>query len=365
MSSLTQQDRPVATATVAPTPVVAVRQPNPLAQALASLLTKRRRRRHFNLQHMIETRLEVPVFFIVTCTMVIRAAQMFSGGALVMSKLLGSNYAAFEIATGVGLGLGSEMLMTIAGRSWRAWGNELTEIEARPGMSKQTRAAYVRKARETSSWSQRVMFVGMGSSLFAGLSYLFTNSGGGAALSNPAWWGTAFTDLIACAVVTTTVFYLGVLKEARSGQTEAEELLAELDESMNEAVRAAIGRFKDSQQTEKDEKLIAEHLSPSRRAKFLRAVAKANSGRTWTSAELRKRLGLGNDASKVRKLNKQINALASDPDNGLEKAADQRTWLIPVHVVFAEWGEEIAAHDAEELAMRRPAVGGVSDSAVA
>lgn len=307
-----------------------------------------RKRKQRNLQQLIETRLETPVFFVVTATMVTRAAQLFSGGALVMSALLGKNYAAFEVATGLGLGMGSEMLMTIAGRSWRNWANEAAETQARGGMSKQAREAYVKRAKENSDHSRVVMLIGMGASLFAGLSYLFTNSGKpitGATFQDPQWWFNFVADLVAVTVVTTCVFYLGVLKENR-GMSEAEEALSELDEGLNDAVKEAIKRFRDGKQTPVDEKLIAEHLSPSRKAKFLRAVAKINKGKVWTSRELRTRLGIGNDATAIRKLNKQINDLARDPDNALEKAPDGKTWLIPVRVVFETWGEDIAKHDA-------------------
>jgi len=325
------------------------RAPNPLFAAVASFVTSLtsrpgKRKKRASLQNIIENKLETPVFFIVTLTMVIRASQIFSGGQLIMSRLLGSNYSAFEIATGFGLGIGSEMLMTIAGRSWKGWGNEEVEVKSRSGLTKAMRDAYAKKAKDNASWSRGVMFVGMACSLFAGLSYLFTNGG------TDAW--SVVTDLVATVVVTTCVFYLGVLKENRNAMSDAEEAMAELDEGLTDAVRAAIQRFRDGKQTPVDEKLIAEHLSPSRKAKFLRAVAKINKGKVWTTAELRKRLGIGNDATAIRRLNKRVNQLAGDPDNGLEKAGDNKTWLIPARLVFEEWGEDIAAHDAMLITQR-------------
>jgi hypothetical protein len=334
-------------------PVTAPARAHPLAEAFSKLFTRSPRKKHkASLQHLIEHKLETPVFFVVTFTMITRAAQLFSGGALVMSALLGRYYPAFEIVTGLGLGLGSEMLMTIAGRSWRAWENEATDTAARTGMSKVAKDAYKKRAQSNASHSKLVMFVGMGASLFAGLSYLFSNSGKpitAATLADPQFWINVLVDLVAVTVVTTTVFYLGVLKESR-GMSEAEEAISELDEGLNDAVKAAIARFREGKQTPTDEKLIAEHLSPGRKAKFLRSVAKVNKGKVWTSGELRKRLGYGNDATRIRKLNTAINALAKEPDNGLEKAADGRTWLIPVAVIWETWGDEIARHDAALLA---------------
>lgn len=319
---------------------------NPVWETLGKLFTRSgKKKRRVNLQQLIEHKLETPVFIVVTFMMVTRAAQMFSGGALNMAALLGRYYPVFEIVTGLGLGLGSEMLMTISGRSWRNWGNEATDTESRAGMSKAARTAYVKRARQNASHSRIVMFVGMGSSLFAGLSFLFTDSGN-INFSEPAFYVRLLTDLVAVTVVTTTVFYLGVLKESK-GATEAEEAISELDQGLNEAVSAAITRFRDGVQTPVDEKLIAEHLSPGRKAKFLRSVAKVNKGKVWTAGELRKRLGYGNDATKIRKLNLAINTLAKDPENALEKGPDGRTWLIPVSIVFEHWGDEIARHDAQ------------------
>lgn len=342
---------PIVVRPVAPSPA----PPSGAAQAimaLRTLFTRKRRRKHHNLQYLIENRLEMPVFFIVSFTMIIRASQLFSGGTLVMSRLLGPKYPIFEIVTGLGLGLGSEMLMTIAGRSWKGWGDEATENEARPGMSKAARTAYIKRARQNALWSQRVMFVGMGASVFAGLSFLFTNSGKGISLdtfSDPTWWGQFISDLVATVVVTVCVFYLGVLRETRS-MTDAESALADLDEGLNDAVSAAVQRFRDGVQTPVDEKLIAEHLPPGRKAKFLRAVAKINKGKVWTTKEIRKRLGIGNDATQIRAFNRKVNELASDPDNALEKATDGKTWLIPAVVVHDVWGDEIMRKDAERLA---------------
>lgn len=321
-----------------------------LADVFLQVFRPRRKKRR-NLQHIIEHNLETPVFFIVSFMMIIRTAQLYSGGALIFSKLLGPNYPIFEIVSGFGLGVGSEMLMTIAGRSWKAWEAEATDTIARPGMSKVARQAYTSKARQAAAWSRRVMFVGMAASLFAGLAFLLTNNGkpfDTAVLHDGGWWFALFSDLVAITVITTTVFYLGVLRETRA-RSDAEEAIEELREAMNEAVKAAIRRFHAGKQTGVDEKLIAENLPHDMQGKFLRAVAKENRHKTWTSRQLRERLGIGNDETQNRKLRGRILALSKDPDNGLTKAPDGKTWLIPVAVIRDEWDEEIAAKDAERL----------------
>ena len=326
--------------------------------SLITLFFNRKKKKQVNLQHVIETKLETPVFFIVTIVMVIRAAQLFSGGTLIMSQVLGSWYTVFQIFTGIGLGIGSEMLMTIAGRSWKRCESEAAELPGRPGLSKVARQALINKETTNAKYSRFVMFVGMGASIFAGLAFLFTNSDKtltASVLSEPLWWFKIVSDLVACAVVTTTVFFLGVLKDGRA-TSEAEEALAEIDAGMNEAVKAAIQRFTSGVQTPVDEKLIGEHLSPSKKNKFLRAVAKINKGKVWTSKELRIRLGIGNDATLIRKLNRRVNELARDPENCLEKGPDNKTWLIPVAIVFGEWGDAITAHDAMVLSQRNAVV---------
>lgn len=335
---------------VAPPP-----QRSGLADAIVQVFAPRKRKKRRNLQYIIEHRLETPVFFIVSAMMILRAAEIYSGGRLIVSQLLGAYYPVFEIVSGIGLAVGSEMLMTIAGRSWKAWESEATETQARVGMSKIARTAYVNKAKQSATWSRRVMFVGMFASIFAGLAFLITNGGKAVTTANlhdPGWWWSLVVDGVATAMITTTVFYLGVLRETHA-MSEAEEAIAELDEGMNEAVKAAITRFRNGQQTPVDEKLIAEHLSPARKGKFLRAVAKVNKGKMWTSGELRKRLGIGNDATEIRRLNRKINDLSHDPDNALEKATDNKTWLIPVRVVWETWGDDISAKDAERLVLAK------------
>lgn len=345
------QPAPAAPAPVVAQPITPVVQRAGLVDAIVQIFGPRKKKRR-NLQYIIEHRLETPVFFIVSAMMILRAAEIYSGGRLIVSQLLGQYYPIFEIVSGIGLAVGSEMLMTISGRSWKAWESEATETQARVGMSKIARTAYVNKAKQSATWSRRVMFVGMGASVFAGLAFLITNGGQAVTTANlhdPGWWWSLVVDVVATAMITTTVFYLGVLRETHA-MSEAEEAIAELDEGMNQAVKAAIQRFRDGQQTPVDEKLIAEHLSPARKGKFLRAVAKVNKGKMWTSGELRKRLGIGNDATEIRRLNRKINDLSHDPDNALEKAPDNKTWLIPVRVVWETWGEDIAARDAEILA---------------
>lgn len=338
----------------APTPAPAiVQQVTPAANQRGivddfAALRRPPRRRRRNLQYIIEHRLETPVFFIVAFMMIIRAAEIYSGGRLIISQVLGSYYPIFEIISGFGLAVGSEMLMTIAGRSWRSWQAEAADTQARPGMSKIARVAYVNKAKQSARYSQGAMMVGGFASILAGIAFLITNSGTSANVHDGGWWWSIFIDLVITSVITVTVFYLGVLRESHT-MSDAEEALEELREAMNEATKAAIRRFHLGVQTEVDEKLIAESLPHDLKAKFTRAVAKKNIHKTWTSRELRNRLGIGNDATAIRKLNRAINLLSKNPDNGLTKAPDGKTWLIPLAVVRDEWDEEIAAKDAERL----------------
>lgn len=292
---------------------------------------------HKGLKDIIEHRLETPVFMIVGVMMVIRAAQVFSGGALKMSQWLGPVwFPRFEVATGLGLGLGSEMLMTLAGRSWRNWQAQGAEIASRSGLSKIQRTSYVNEARQNARNSFWFMLVGAAASLYTGISFLLSNG------------GDAFQDTMACVVITAVVLYLGVFRET-GGQDETQAALAELDAGMNDALAAAIDRFKRGASTDQDNQFIAEHLPQHRQAKFRRSVAKANKGRMWKASQIREALGLGNDARLIRDLNRQVNALAKTAENGLAKAEDGRTWLLPHAVVMDTWGEQMA----EYAAMRK------------
>lgn len=304
-----------------------------------------------NLQYVIEHRLEGPVFAIVAAMMVIRAAQQFSGGALVMSRFLGPVwFPRFEIITGLGLGLGSEMLMTIAGRGWRAWKLDEAELAARPGLSKIQRASYVSHAQAQATYSFRFMLVGAGASLYTGVAFMLSNA--------TASFGVALADVVTVAIISATVLYLGVFRDSR-GQDSTQAALEHIDAGMSEALDAAIARFRDGTYTEIDTQLIAENLPPHKQARFRRAVAKQETGRMWRTVQLREALGIGRDSLGIRDLNRQVNALAKTPENGLSKGVDGRTWLIPHRVVMDVWGEAIMLHrvlsspnSAEELLSR-------------
>ena len=297
------------------------------------------------LKDVIEHKLETPVFFIVAAMMVIRAAQIFSGGALVMARWLGPVwFPRFEIATGLGLGLGSEMLMTLAGRSWRSWLQQATDIASRPGLSKIQRTSYISEAKRNARYSFWFMIVGGISSLYTGVGFLLTNSTTNGQLDK----GQAFQDVITCAVITAVVLYIGVFRET-SGQDETQAELAKLDASMNAVLATAIEHFKNGTSTDQENLYICEHLPQHRQAKFRRSIAKANKGRMWKASQIREALGIGQDARLIRDLNRQINLLARTPENALTKAEDGRTWLIPHAIVMDTWGEAMA----EYAAMRR------------
>ncbi|HUY79623.1 MAG TPA: hypothetical protein VMV29_22825 [Ktedonobacterales bacterium] len=297
------------------------------------------------LSAIIEQRLETPVFFIVGAMMVISAAQMYSGGALVMSTLLGPWFPAFQIVRGVGLGLGSEMLMSIAGRSWRYWSHALTEIASQTGIPKATKTANLIEARANAKQSRVFMFVGMASSVYAGVSYLLINNHITSLASLLDNLGALFGDTMICVVITSVVFYLGVLKSHRQdGRTE--RLLDALDDGMGDALHAAITRFKDSHHTDQDVAFIAEHLAPGQAAKFRRATAKRDATRYWKASEIREALGMRDSPTAIRRLNDTINKLAKRPECGLQKAEDGRTWLVPHVLVMDVWGEPIADYRA-------------------
>lgn len=304
----------------------------------ASRLSPHPARRTGGLSSLIEGRLETPVFLVVSSTLVIRAAQTFSGGTLVMAHFLGPLFPPFEAITGLGLGLGSEMLAAIAGRTWRHKQREAAEIASRPGLPKVQRTSLVRRAEAEARHAFAFMCVGIVSSLYTGISFLISNS---LASGGRFDWGAAATDLITTAVITAVVLFLGVFKEPASADA-TQALLADIDDGMNAALHAAIARFTAGLSTDADHRFIAEHLPAHRAAKFRRAVAKVETGRMWKAADIRRGLGLGNDAKGIRDLNRQINTLAKTPENGLEKAADGRTWLIPHRTVMEVWAEEMA-----------------------
>jgi hypothetical protein len=304
------------------------------------------------LKAIIERKLEGPVFLITALMMVIRAAQVYSGGALVMSRVLGPFFPAFESVTGFGLGAGGELLMTIAGRTWRGWRKEALEIETRPGLNAKQRKALIKAANEQAGHSKAFMIVGACVSLYTGISYLWENSSHGSGFS----WGAALSDVAPTIIITAVVFYLGVLRDMKD-ESAQEAALAALDGGMTDALLAAVERFKAGISTDKDNRFIAENLPPHQAAKFRRAVAKATQGEQWTAAKVREAAGLGNDPATIRALTRQIAALAREPENGIEKAPDGRTWLIPRAIVMDTWGELIAERNIRARDAARQPIG--------
>lgn len=295
--------------------------------------TPRRVRRSGSVAESVEQRLEKPVFYSVLLVLVLRSATVFSGGILNLHALLGVFwFDAFQIVTGLGLALGSEMLMSLAGRSWRYWRKQETELAGTPGLSRIQRVSRVNEARANARISYWFMLIGAAASVGSGVWYLISN-GGDAAL-----------DVAICIVITAVVLYLGVLRETKR-QDSAEAALADLDAGMDAALMTAVERFRENRHTEQDIRFITEHLPPHRQGRFRRAVAKADGGRMWNAAQIREGLGVGADQTQVRAINRQINALAKEPQNGLAKDAAGR-WLIPNAVVQDVWGEAMADYRA-------------------
>lgn len=290
-------------------------------------------KRRGGLKRVIEERLEGPVFFVVLPLMVASAAQTFSGGVFNLPRLLGPLFPAWQVGRGLGLGFGSETLTVIAGRSWRAWLREASEIKTRPGLSKLQRRILSAEAEAHARRSFIFMIVGVGASLFAGGSYYLSS----ARTMTPA---DLVNDLVATAVISAVVLYLGVFRDSKSDDA-TEEMLSGIQSGMNQAVDGAILRFKDGIASDVDISLIAENLPAQMQAKFRRAVAKRVDGEMWTTAMLRAALNYGNDSTQARRLNSQVRKLAEKSELGLQRGPDGKSWLIPRAVVMDVWGESI------------------------
>ncbi len=291
------------------------------------------KRRHANVAEFVEHSLEKPVFLVVFVTLILRAAEKFSGGAFTL-RFLGPFYRPTLGAIGLGLGAGSESLAAVAGRSWRGWRREALEIETRQGLRKADRAALLKEARFNAGVSFAFMVVGIIASEYAGIAFLLDNAAGHVDLA------AVVNDLVVTSVITGVVLFFGVFKEAKEQGRDA-ALLEGIEDGMNGAVLAAIERWRGGTYTDQDTGLILEHLPPHRRNRFARAVAKKNDGRTWTLPQLLRALGLAGDDTARKRLSNTLVKLARNPAHGLEKDA-QNKWVIPHWLVMQEWGEAIA-----------------------
>lgn len=286
------------------------------------------------LKHLIEEKLETPVFLVMLPFMVATAAEVFSGGVFDLPHLLGPAFAVWQIVRGLGLGFGSETLTVIAGRSWRAWLREAVDVKTRSGLSKVQRTTHVADAEAHAKRSLVFMCIGAGSSIFAGLSYYISNG------SHMTVWAI-INDVVATGIITAVVLYIGVFRD-RKADDDTEEMVNSVQSGLSSAVDAATTRFRQGIATDTDIALIAEVLPPNLQTKFRRAVAKEVAGEVWSSGKLRMALGYGNDATKTRKLNDEIRRLERSHVPGVRKGPDGKTWQIPRSVVMDTWGEEIA-----------------------
>lgn len=287
-------------------------------------------------QRIIENRLETPIFFIVTAMLLVREAQPLSGNAFVLSRLLGRLFQPFMIVNGIGMAVGSAMLFTIAGRNWRNWRAEALDIVTRSSVSRLQRLALVAHARENVRISFVFMLLGALISVYNGVAFLISNN-----TSTRVTVGQYVADFAVAFIMLVVMAYIGVFRE-RHQVEETSALVMQIEGDLNDAVRQAIARFGRSQHTDSDVVLISQYIPPHKRSMFLSATRRAAKTRVWTSTQLREALGITANTPPARELNRQVNLLAQDTVNGVHKADNGRTWLIPHSTVMDRYGQDIA-----------------------
>lgn len=287
-------------------------------------------------QGFLEEKAEVPAFALVALCMMARALQFYSGGAIVLAAALGARgVAVFNGFTGFGLAVGTELLMSIAGRQWQANAAEARDVAARRGLNKHERAAMAAHFQSKARWAFAFMIVGLCASITAAFSFLWTANG---ANHSPT---AAISEIAISLLLVSVVFYLGVIKESR-GDDPSEIATSRAFQLRAQVVEAAGARIASGTYTDQDVRIVKSALPRSERARFEQALVRDDaSDAVWTASQIVAWLGC-DDVAGRRRVQRKLARLA-EQNAGVIKDEDTRQFRVPRSVVLRHFAEEFIA----------------------
>lgn len=278
-------------------------------------------RNHGGLQQWIERRASGPAFALVALSMIARAAQLYSGGALALGRALGPRgLALFDMLTGLGLAVGAELLASIAGRARASALREMREAQGRRGIPKSERLALVAHYRAQAR--QDEVFCGMGllASCAGAFGFLW-----GTTAHNPA---TIAGDVLVCVLAVSIVFYLGALHEARGPRAE-ELAAARVVELRGRIVEEAGRRIAGGDYTPQDVRVLTSALTRQDRQRLEAALIPADEDDPpWSARDVAEWLGRADDASARRQITRKL-MVAADRGQGVTRDPDSGAYRLP------------------------------------
>ncbi len=304
---------------------------------------------HGGLQRFLERSAEGPVFGIAAACMVSRAMQFYSFGSFSLAHALGpARMVWYDAATGAGLAVMCELLMSIAGRAWKADRRDMIEAEGRRGLSKMERTALVKHYAGSARLQFTFMLLGLAASLTAAFSFLWTGAGG------THDGGTILGDAVVTVLLVAGVFYLGVLKESR-GESPAEVAQADAYSIRRNVTAAAGQRIREGKYTPQDVRIVARALPRADRERFESAmIAETADDPYWTVRQIADWLGIDSDSGRrvvARKLARLL-----DKGYGILKDETQKSaYQVPRSVVLRIFADDFMARRSTPTVPRQPA----------
>lgn len=231
------------------------------------------------IQGWIEHSAEKPAFFLAFGSMVLRAAAFWSGGSFSIAALLGPRAWLFNDVTGLGIGVGCELLGSIAGRQWQRYKAEAIEAGGRRGVTKAEREALVRHFQSRARLHMVYCALGLAASVVAGFAFFQSTSGNHSL-------GGDIGELAIAGVLVAIVSYLGIFKETQTDDPR-ELATAHARTIGSDIVSKAGARLAAGTYSRQDALLVAGALPKVERERFLAATLQSQEDDPiWTVNDL-------------------------------------------------------------------------------
>lgn len=297
-------------------------------------------------QGFLEEKAEGPAFGLVAVCMMLRAVSFYSGNAHLLTNLLGPRgLAIFDDASGFGLTVGTELLMSIAGRQWQSNKREAREASARRGLNRQERAALVAHYQSKARLSLLFMLIGLGASVTAAFSFLWSATG-------ITSIGGALSEILVSLLLVSVVFYLGVVKESK-GVDASELASAQAHSIRGNVVDAAGRRIAAGSYGPQDVRIVAQQLERTERDKFMGALLpETPDDPMWTAKDIA--TWLGTESATARKqIARKLRKLA-DAGQGVIMDDTTGKYRVPRSVVVMHFAGDYVEVNARTATRRNP-----------
>lgn len=262
-----------------------------MAGAPVSERAQRRMRPHFSLQEWLDTEASKYAWALTIISVVSRGASFYSGSAAALTRLLGVlGMRIFDGVSGIGIAFGSEMLTSIAGRSWQR-----NSAAARMALGD----ANLKRAERASECARyqhqaRIDFIGMCIGIFgttvSSFMFMFTGSADHS-------FATVANEVMVTIMLVAVMVYLGVFNTtphadpAKIAQGQAMEIRSATTDAAGQRIASGV-------YSPDDVYAVAAQLPKSERDRFIAALVRPEpEDPMWGTREMADWLGLADLAT--------------------------------------------------------------------